>query len=67
MQERYYIDGEGKLRKVKAIYVGENGEAVKIWENGVVLDDGKYTNYLNGIKIKRILLETLLKTLKGER
>lgn len=26
-------------KKIKAIYVGVNGELVKVWENGIVLNE----------------------------
>jgi len=36
-------------RKVKAMYVGENGEAVKVWENGKVLNK-KLFDYAMGVR-----------------
>ena len=67
MEQRYIKDENGNYRKVKAIYMGANGEAIKIWEDGVVLDNVKYIRFRNTIKARDTFLVTLLKILKGER
>lgn len=67
MEQRYVKDENGNFRKVKAIYIGENGKAIKIWEDGVVLDNVKYIQFRNTIKARDTFLVTLLKILKGER
>lgn len=67
MDKRYVKDENGNFRKVKAIYVGENGKAIKIWEDGVVLDNVKWIRFRETEKIRDTFLVTLLKILRGER
>lgn len=46
--EEILIDG----KPPKAIYVGVDGEAVKIWENGEVLNEKQYKYFLDVMKLR---------------
>ena len=60
------LDENGNAKKPKAVWIGgENSEAVKVWEDGVIVDEKGYATYLDSMQKRDLAMAIVKSTLEA--
>jgi hypothetical protein len=60
------LDENGDVKTPKAVWVcGENSVAVKVWEDGVIVDEKGYATYLDSMQKRELAMAIVKSTLEA--